>query len=139
MLVGPAFLAGLGLLLQRVQAAPQAVSVEPELISILEEIHANTPITWHEVVNSDGSKSNVTDIDNAVWDDAVGQLAPSLAAVEKRQSKACHGSGSWAKQSVLKDGINDACKYLSESSSFTWSPPTYPIIPGAADRDGCDL
>lgn len=118
MLVTPAFLAGLGLLLQRVHAGPQVVSVEPDLISILEKIHADTPITWHEVVNSDGSKSNVTDIDNAAWDGAVAQLVPRHTVVDKRQSKSCHGSGSWAKQDVLRDGIFDACDYLSECVLF---------------------
>lgn len=122
MLLTPAFLAGLGLLLQRVHAAPQVVSAEPDLISILEKIHADTPITWHEVVNSDGSKSNVTDIDNAAWEGAVAQLVPHHAVVDKRQSKSCHGSGSWAKQSVLRDGIFDACDWLSECVCF--SQPT---------------
>jgi len=118
MLVKPAVLAGLGLLLQRVQAAPQAVPLESDLISILEKIHADTPIVWHEVVNADGSKSNVTDIDNTIWDDAVAQLVPRNVAVAKRQSRSCFGSGSWAKQSVLKDGVSEACIYLSECSPF---------------------
>lgn len=122
MLVRLAFFGGLGLLLQSVQAAPQAVPLEPGIISILEEIHAHTPIVWHEVVNADGSKSNVTDIDNAVWDDAVAHLAPHPTPVGKRQSKSCHGSGSWAKQIVLQDGLGEACAYLSECSSFP--PPT---------------
>jgi len=118
MLVKPAVLAGLGLLLQRVQAAPQTVPLESDLISILEKIHADTPIVWHEVVNADGSKSNVTDIDNTVWDDAAAQLVPRHGAVDKRQSRSCFGSGSWAKQSVLKDGVAEACIYLSECSPF---------------------
>ncbi len=115
LVITPAFLAGLGLLLQGVQAAPPVASPGPELTSILEEIDAHTPITWVEVVNPDGSKSNITDIPNAVWDDAVANLAPHrTTGVVKRQSKSCYGSGSWAKQVVLQDGLPDACVSLSE-------------------------
>ncbi|KAK4443642.1 hypothetical protein QBC34DRAFT_264591, partial [Podospora aff. communis PSN243] len=43
------------------------------------------------------------------------KLARRDAAVGKRQSnKHCHGSGSWAKQLVLKNGVPDACGQLSE-------------------------
>ena len=112
MLNGPAFLAGLGLLLKGAGAAPKAFPLEPGLISILEDIHVHTPITWHEVTNSDESKSNVTDINNESWDDAVARLAPHPTAIAKRQDKTCFGSGSWAKQAVLKDGLTAACLML---------------------------
>ena len=114
MLAGLASLAGLVLLLQGAQAAPQVFPLEPGIIGILEDIHAHAPITWHEVVNSDGSKSNITDIDNAVWDDALARLGPHPTAVAKRQDKACFESGSWAKQVTLNDGVGDACVPLSK-------------------------
>lgn len=117
---GVASLSGLVLLLLRgAQAAPQVIARDTGIISVLEDIHAHTPITWHEVVNSDGSKSNVTDIDTAVWDDAVAQLVPRLLTADKRQERSCYGSGSWAKQKVLYDGVNDACNSLSKYLFFS--------------------
>ncbi|KAH7305769.1 hypothetical protein B0I35DRAFT_464509 [Stachybotrys elegans] len=115
MLAGLTSLAGLALLLQAAQAAPQPVPLESGVISILEDIHVHAPIIWHEVVNPDGSKSNFTDVDNALWDDAVARLGPDPTAVVKRQERACFGAGSWAKQVVLHDGVFSACLTLSST------------------------
>ncbi|EAQ88676.1 predicted protein [Chaetomium globosum CBS 148.51] len=56
----------------------------------------------------------------------MARLVPRRPMVEKRQSKSCNGSGSWAKQAVLKDSVVEACLYLSQfPSSFL------PSLPGA--------
>jgi hypothetical protein len=62
-LVRLALLASRGLMRPGVQAAPQVDALEPGFINILEEIHVYTPITWYEVVSSDGSKSNINEND----------------------------------------------------------------------------
>jgi hypothetical protein len=81
MLVRLALLASLDLMRPGVQAAPRVVPLEPGFINSLEEIHVYTPITWYEVVNLDGSKSNINEND----------LLPECVNAEVWLIDNCHG------------------------------------------------
>ncbi|KAK0622396.1 hypothetical protein B0T14DRAFT_494064 [Immersiella caudata] len=101
MLPTTTLLASFGLLFGGIQALPQPL--EDPFVAALEHIHASTPLVWHEGING-----NYTDIDNAVWDEAIGAVG-----LQKRQSGThCHGSGSWAKQVVLLEDVGTACDNL---------------------------
>jgi hypothetical protein len=95
-------------------------------VSILEHIHAKTPIVWNTTVNHDGSSSKATIISNAVWEAAESDLSirslatspaePGLSARWSTQKYSCFGSGSWAKQRVLDSHISNACNNIGKFS-----------------------
>jgi len=84
---------------------------------------------------TDAEGGQLTSIPNDAWDNAVAKLslagssAVITSTLRKRDgvqiSNSCFNSGSWAKQAVLKNHVDDACNafnggFLGNGSKLVW-------------------